>query len=140
MIGSNADPSTAGAVGERVMMHTTLERTVTGANSILTTLLTHFRSVELGEGPAITEIVVLTPYTSFEWSTMRGAMSTFPDVSSEVSATRNDDESEGFTHAQEARAPDTMANVITDRSAATETPLRLARIVHNRDREADMRE
>ena len=71
---------------------------------------------------------------------MRGAITTVPGCSREVKINRSDDASDGFVHAHDVRAPETMAKEIANRSAEMETPFRFGKMVHNSERKAETRE
>ena len=140
MMGSKAEPSTAGAGDVMVILHSTLERTVTDTKFTPVALLRHFSSVEVGTGPLMTEIVVFIPSVSFDMARIRGAMITLPELAGAVNVKRSEETSDGFTHAHVTGTPDTVANVMANRSAEMETPPRLGRMVHDSEREAETRD
>lgn len=83
---------------------------------------------------------MFSPYVTFEMARIRGEIKTIPELASEVSVRRNDDESDGMAQTHDARAPETMANEIDDRSAEMEASLRFGRIVQDSVRPADTRD
>ncbi len=140
MMGSKAEPSTAGAGDVMVTLHSTLERTVTETKFTPVALLRHFSSVVVGSGPLMTEIVVFIPSVSFDMARMRGAMIALPEIAGAVKVIRNEETSDGFTHAHVTDTPETAANVIANRSAEMETPPRFGRMVHDSERDAETRD
>ncbi len=140
MMGSKAEPSTAGAGDVIAIVHTTLDRTVTDTKSTPVALLRHFNSVEVDTGPLMTEIVVFIPSVSFDMARIRGAMITLPELAGAVKVKRSDDTSDGFTHAHDTGTPEAVANVMANRSAEMATPPRFGKMVHDSERDAETRD
>jgi hypothetical protein len=67
-------------------------------------------------------------------------MIALPELAGAVKVKRSEDTSEGFTHAHDTWTPETVANVIANRSAEMETPPRFGRMVHDSERDAETRD